>query len=268
MAFACQRDNDRTFNVAWRLSNSEFAPTVLFAGLDCGNGGSCRGEPLGQRSARSRRGWKVKANSEGVLHPSYECDGPVADPVPVSRRPADAAYTAGMNFLLLENHKVLLDLHRSEHSNRQMAHHDLLTSLPNRAMNQKLFADLPAGHGPDAASLRSKLVMFCLDLVGRPSTMDSDMRRVMLFSSRWPSACAPASRRRLRGLRPRLTTAWECRLSRGIKVKAIGINRAEAMWRVDDYVEPVSRFPAGIGYEAAGFVDAVAKDVKGFKVGD
>src|SRR5205814_123671 len=50
-------------------------------------------------------------------------------------------YTAGMIFLLLENHKVLLDLHRSEHSNRQMAHHDLLTGLPNRALNQKLFAE-------------------------------------------------------------------------------------------------------------------------------
>ena len=36
-----------------------------------------------------------------------------------------------------------------------------------------------------------------------------------------------------------------------INVKAIGIKRAEAMWRIDDYVEPV-KFPAGLGYEAAG----------------
>jgi NADPH:quinone reductase-like Zn-dependent oxidoreductase len=35
-----------------------------------------------------------------------------------------------------------------------------------------------------------------------------------------------------------------------IKVKAIGINRAEAMWRQDDYIEPV-KFPTGLGYEAA-----------------
>ena len=39
-------------------------------------------------------------------------------------------YTAGMIFLLLENHKILLDLHHSERNNRQMAHHDLLTGLP------------------------------------------------------------------------------------------------------------------------------------------
>src|ERR1700686_4312851 len=52
-----------------------------------------------------------------------------------------------------------------------------------------------------------------------------------------------------------------------IKVKAIGINRAEAMWRVDDYIEPV-KFPAGLGYEAAGIVDAVGEDVTDFAVGD
>ena len=52
-----------------------------------------------------------------------------------------------------------------------------------------------------------------------------------------------------------------------IRVKAIGINRAEAMWRRDDYIEPVS-FPAGLGYEAAGIVDAVGAGVDGFAVGD
>ncbi len=52
-----------------------------------------------------------------------------------------------------------------------------------------------------------------------------------------------------------------------IQVKAIGINRAEAMWRVDDYIEPV-KFPAPLGYEAAGVVDAVGKDVEGIAAGD
>jgi NADPH:quinone reductase-like Zn-dependent oxidoreductase len=52
-----------------------------------------------------------------------------------------------------------------------------------------------------------------------------------------------------------------------IRVNAIGINRAEAMWRVDDYIEPV-KFPAGLGYEAAGVVDAVGKDVGELQAGD
>lgn len=52
-----------------------------------------------------------------------------------------------------------------------------------------------------------------------------------------------------------------------LKVKAIGINRAEAMWRVDDYIEPV-KFPAGLGYEAAGTIDAIGKDVGGWAIGD
>jgi NADPH:quinone reductase-like Zn-dependent oxidoreductase len=52
-----------------------------------------------------------------------------------------------------------------------------------------------------------------------------------------------------------------------IAVKAIGINRADSMWRDDKYVEsPI--FPAGLGYECAGIVDAAGKDVVGFAVGD
>src|SRR3989441_5215245 len=51
-----------------------------------------------------------------------------------------------------------------------------------------------------------------------------------------------------------------------INVKAIGINRAESMWRNDAYIEPV-KFPAGLGYEAAGIVDAVGKGVTGFPAG-
>ena len=53
-----------------------------------------------------------------------------------------------------------------------------------------------------------------------------------------------------------------------IKVKAIGINRAESMWRTDVYIEPVVKYPAGLGYEAAGLVDAVGRDVRGVALGD
>src|SRR3981081_1972067 len=52
-----------------------------------------------------------------------------------------------------------------------------------------------------------------------------------------------------------------------IKVKAIGINRAESMWRTDMYIERV-RFPAGLGYEAPGLVDSVGRDATGVAMGD
>src|ERR1700719_1667061 len=52
-----------------------------------------------------------------------------------------------------------------------------------------------------------------------------------------------------------------------IKVKDIGINRADSMWRHDKYTEPV-KFPAGLGYDASGIIDAVGKDVTDIAAGD
>jgi NADPH:quinone reductase-like Zn-dependent oxidoreductase len=52
-----------------------------------------------------------------------------------------------------------------------------------------------------------------------------------------------------------------------IRVKAIGLNRAESMWREDKYIELV-KFPARLGYEAVGTVDSVGKDVTTIAVGD
>lgn len=52
-----------------------------------------------------------------------------------------------------------------------------------------------------------------------------------------------------------------------IAVKAIGINRAEVMFRQNQYLEnPI--LPARLGYEAAGTVTAVGAGVSEFKVGD
>jgi|SRR5215469_10864127 len=45
-----------------------------------------------------------------------------------------------------------------------------------------------------------------------------------------------------------------------IKVQAVGLNRAESMFIRGQYLEPPN-FPAGVGYEAAGVVDAVGPDV-------
>lgn len=52
-----------------------------------------------------------------------------------------------------------------------------------------------------------------------------------------------------------------------IKVEAIGLNRAEVLFRQGLYLEKPN-FPARIGYEAAGVVDAIGAGVKGFKKGD
>lgn len=52
-----------------------------------------------------------------------------------------------------------------------------------------------------------------------------------------------------------------------LQVKALGLNRAESMFRSGQYVEaPV--FPARLGYEAAGIVSAIGAGVTGFAIGD
>lgn len=52
-----------------------------------------------------------------------------------------------------------------------------------------------------------------------------------------------------------------------IRVQAIGLNRAEVLFRQGRYLEQPS-FPARIGYEASGVVEAIGSSITEFKVGD
>jgi NADPH:quinone reductase-like Zn-dependent oxidoreductase len=53
-----------------------------------------------------------------------------------------------------------------------------------------------------------------------------------------------------------------------VRVEAIGLNRAEALFRAGAYIEPVKAFPALLGAEAAGTVEAAGPGVTGFAEGE
>jgi len=52
-----------------------------------------------------------------------------------------------------------------------------------------------------------------------------------------------------------------------IAVKALGLNRAESMFRSGQYLEQPN-VPARLGYEAAGTIEALGEGVQGFKIGE
>lgn len=52
-----------------------------------------------------------------------------------------------------------------------------------------------------------------------------------------------------------------------IRVKALGINRAEALMRAGTYIERPT-FPSGLGLEAAGIIEQLGEGVDGLQVGD
>ncbi|MGN9844325.1 zinc-dependent alcohol dehydrogenase family protein [Nonomuraea sp. H19] len=52
-----------------------------------------------------------------------------------------------------------------------------------------------------------------------------------------------------------------------IRVDAIGLNRAEMLFRRGQYIEPVKQLPARLGAEAAGVIEAVGPEAAGFEEG-
>jgi len=52
-----------------------------------------------------------------------------------------------------------------------------------------------------------------------------------------------------------------------IRVKALGLNRAEALLRAGSYIETPA-LPSGLGLEAAGLIETVGEGVDGFAPGD
>ncbi|MGC0331742.1 NADPH:quinone reductase-like Zn-dependent oxidoreductase [Streptomyces sp. SAI-170] len=52
-----------------------------------------------------------------------------------------------------------------------------------------------------------------------------------------------------------------------VRVDAIGVNRAEVLFRTGRYIEPVRHLPARLGNEAAGVVEALGDGVTGLRIG-
>jgi NADPH:quinone reductase-like Zn-dependent oxidoreductase len=52
-----------------------------------------------------------------------------------------------------------------------------------------------------------------------------------------------------------------------VRIEAVGLNRAEALFRSGVYIEQVRTFPARLGAEAAGVIEALGPDVTGFQAG-
>lgn len=82
-------------------------------------------------------------------------------------------FAAAVIFGMFQSYVVLINLHQSERENRRLAQRDVLTGLPNRALNLKHFDQLLAGLRSDHGMLRQEFMVFCLDLDGFKDINDS-----------------------------------------------------------------------------------------------
>ena len=71
----------------------------------------------------------------------------------------------GLIFSLHANYKKLVVLHLAQQQNRWLAHHDILTGLPNRTMELKYFDELLRRQSTDSDAMPMFTVL-CLDLDG------------------------------------------------------------------------------------------------------
>ena len=78
-------------------------------------------------------------------------------------------YVVAVIVVLFENYRTLLDLYHAERENRWLAHHDLLTGLPNRVMELKRFDELLRG---PSKTVHPPCTVFCLDLDGFKNVND------------------------------------------------------------------------------------------------
>ncbi|MFE9424029.1 zinc-dependent alcohol dehydrogenase family protein [Kitasatospora sp. NPDC006697] len=69
---------------------------------------------------------------------------------------------------------------------------------------------------------------------------------------------------RLEEAEPGLPGSGEVR----VRIAVIGLNRAEANFRLGRYIEQAKELPSSLGYEAAGVVEELGDGVTGFAVGD
>src|SRR5258708_32117621 len=75
-------------------------------------------------------------------------------------------YVMAVIMVMFEYYNSLRDLYHADRENRWLAHHDLLTGLPNRVMELERFDELLRQPQSSLGTELPSLTVFCLDLDG------------------------------------------------------------------------------------------------------